>query len=171
MKGTKCNVPEAGVSTLITRRSLLGRLIGIAAGALSLSVLSACPGGSKWRLAKLQQPGGQGQLGNLLCFDLRALRLQTYMEFQAAGRPACLIRTETAGQERILAMSRRCPHSGCTVAYYSAYDRFICPCHGSKFDQTGARVSGPARRGMTNYRVTIQGDVVTVDSSQQFTSN
>jgi len=171
VKGTKCNVPEAGVSPLITRRSLLGRLIGVAAGALGLSVLSACPGGSKWRLAKLQQSGGQRQLGSLQYFSLNTLRLQRYMEFQAGGRPAGLVRAEIAGQERILAVSLRCPHSGCTVKYYSAYERFICPCHGSKFDQTGARVSGPARRGLTNYRVTIEGDHVILDTSQQFTPN
>ena len=169
MKGTNRDVPEAGASPLITRRSLLGRLIGITAGALGLSVLSACPGGSRWRRAGLQQPGGLEQSGNLQKFDLNVIRVHGYMEAQLGGRPGCLMRTETAGQERILALSRRCSHSGCTVSYYSAYDRFICPCHGSKFDQTGARVSGPANRGLANYQVTIKGDQVIVDTSRQFT--
>jgi Rieske Fe-S protein len=53
---------------------------------------------------------------------------------------------------------RRCPHNGCTLKAVTVKvpddeDRceFRCPCHGSRFDDRGHRLAGPARRDMTQY--------------------
>ena len=37
-----------------------------------------------------------------------------------------------------------CTHLGCTVPWDEAANKFICPCHGSQYDTTGAVVRGPA---------------------------
>lgn len=52
-----------------------------------------------------------------------------------------------------LALSARCPHLGCTVAYDARDGLFRCPCHGSVFDPLGRRISGPAERGMDHARI------------------
>ncbi|MCW2541173.1 MAG: hypothetical protein JWN95_2898 [Frankiales bacterium] len=53
----------------------------------------------------------------------------------------------------VKAFSAICPHQGCTVP-----PTFACPCHGSVFDKTtGARISGPAPKGLTAVPVTISG--------------
>ena len=41
-------------------------------------------------------------------------------------------------------MSATCTHLGCTVA--RSKEGFACPCHGSRFDQRGNVVGGPAPR-------------------------
>jgi Rieske Fe-S protein len=42
------------------------------------------------------------------------------------------------------AISTTCTHLGCTVA--RSKEGFACPCHGSRFDQRGNVVGGPAPR-------------------------
>jgi len=37
-----------------------------------------------------------------------------------------------------------CTHLGCVVPWNSSEDKFICPCHGSQYDNTGKVVRGPA---------------------------
>jgi Rieske Fe-S protein len=43
------------------------------------------------------------------------------------------------------ALSARCTHHGCVVAWTGDQQQFVCPCHGGKFDITGANVSGPPK--------------------------
>ncbi|MCK6680793.1 MAG: Rieske (2Fe-2S) protein [Thermoanaerobaculia bacterium] len=45
------------------------------------------------------------------------------------------------------AFSARCPHLGCRI---SRLDRgtLVCPCHGSRFDLSGQRLSGPANEDL-----------------------
>jgi cytochrome b6-f complex iron-sulfur subunit len=82
-----------------------------------------------------------------------------------------------------LALSRKCPHLGCTVPYspdfvFNDPDNggqaitgwFRCPCHGSTYSDTGRRVFGPAPRSMDVYALTISPDgVMTVDLDVKFT--
>ena len=37
-----------------------------------------------------------------------------------------------------------CTHLGCVVPWNNSEDKFICPCHGSQYDNTGKVVRGPA---------------------------
>lgn len=56
------------------------------------------------------------------------------------------------------AMSGICPHLGCTVNAVPGKLPFLCPCHGSHFDDNGAVVSGPSPRGLTWHAVTLSKD-------------
>lgn len=42
-------------------------------------------------------------------------------------------------------VSVRCPHLGCQLAWNPEECSWDCPCHGSRFDYTGKRISGPAQ--------------------------
>lgn len=45
-------------------------------------------------------------------------------------------------------LSSACPHEGCNVTWREDTNRFFCPCHDSSFAPDGARLGGPARRGL-----------------------
>lgn len=54
------------------------------------------------------------------------------------------------------AISLTCTHLGCTVEENG--DGFACPCHGSRFDQSGAVQQGPANKALHSLRVEIMKD-------------
>jgi Rieske Fe-S protein len=41
-----------------------------------------------------------------------------------------------------------CPHLGCKYAWNQDKSKFICPCHGSEYDELGKHEAGPALRGL-----------------------
>ncbi|HVF19706.1 MAG TPA: FAD-dependent oxidoreductase [Mycobacteriales bacterium] len=45
---------------------------------------------------------------------------------------------------KVHAVSAKCTHLGCIVAFNSAEKSWDCPCHGSRFDVDGAVLQGPA---------------------------
>lgn len=53
-------------------------------------------------------------------------------------------------------LSAVCPHEGCEVAWEQNTNRFSCPCHESFFAADGARVSGPAPRGLDTLPTRVQ---------------
>ena len=65
-----------------------------------------------------------------------------------------------------LAISRRCPHLGCTVPWIAKEKKFLCPCHSSAFDIRGDVLRSPASRAMDLFPVTIENAVVIVDIRQ-----
>jgi cytochrome b6-f complex iron-sulfur subunit len=57
----------------------------------------------------------------------------------------------------LYAISAICTHLGCTVGAQEG-GGFFCPCHGSRFDPTGAVVAGPAPRRLVNLELFVSPD-------------
>jgi len=74
-----------------------------------------------------------------------------------------LARLEDGG---FLAMSRSCTHLSCTVPWVSEENKFVCPCHSSAFDISGAVVSPPAPRALDLLNIRIENSVVKVDTNK-----
>ena len=72
-----------------------------------------------------------------------------------------LARLEDGG---FLALSRTCPHLGCTVPWVEKEMKFACPCHGSAFDITGNVIEAPAPRALDIYPITIENNMINVDT-------
>jgi cytochrome b6-f complex iron-sulfur subunit len=70
-----------------------------------------------------------------------------------------------AMREGIVTLWQKCPHLGCRVPQCLPSQWFECPCHGSQYNQVGEKRGGPAPRGMDRFAATIDGGVVTVDTS------
>lgn len=75
-----------------------------------------------------------------------------------SGDPAWVLQLQPG---TFTAFDAVCPHQGCPVRFVSPSDGFVCPCHGSRFSATGARLDGPAPSGLRPLPVAVQGsDVV-----------
>ena len=70
------------------------------------------------------------------------------------------------GEEQFIALSSKCTHLGCTVPWVDKENKFACPCHGSSFDIKGSVISSPAVRPLDIYKVSIENNVVKVDTSK-----
>jgi len=67
-------------------------------------------------------------------------------------------------------ISVKCIHLGCTVNWDTDEQKFICPCHGSRFDSLGNVMNGPARDPLRLVAVaTNQDRIGLVDQSPEAT--
>jgi cytochrome b6-f complex iron-sulfur subunit len=55
----------------------------------------------------------------------------------------------------VKALYKVCTHLGCLYKWVPTNDRFECPCHGSKFLETGTRIDGPARRNLDVFPIEV----------------
>lgn len=65
------------------------------------------------------------------------------------------------------AMSAVCPHLGCTLRQNES--DFACPCHGSRFSQTGAVTHGPANSPMQYLAVIFETGNLLIDPAKPVT--
>ena len=63
-----------------------------------------------------------------------------------------------------VAVSSTCTHQGSTVFYDQNTDSFFCPAHGSRFDDNGAVINGPATGPLTKYKTSLNGNILKVTS-------
>ncbi len=57
------------------------------------------------------------------------------------------------GKSTFNALSSVCTHQGCIISNYDApSQQFICPCHGSRFSNSGQVTQGPAGAPLTQYQ-------------------
>ena len=69
----------------------------------------------------------------------------------------------------VVALSETCSHLGCRVPFCDSSGQFECPCHGSVFNRAGDYLTGPAPRGMDQYKVEIVDGVVEIDTGDTIT--
>ena len=50
--------------------------------------------------------------------------------------------------DKLVALSAICPHLGCAIGWDTAARTFLCPCHDSRFNVSGEKMTGPSERGM-----------------------
>ena len=61
---------------------------------------------------------------------------------------------------QVRALNLTCTHLGCRVT--ATENGFTCPCHGSRFDEQGAVLTGPATRALHQLECRQDGDRITV---------
>lgn len=55
-----------------------------------------------------------------------------------------------------------CTHQNCSVNWQFDGSNFICTCHNSKFDTSGAVTQGPATRDLEEFEVEREGNTLTI---------
>jgi menaquinol-cytochrome c reductase iron-sulfur subunit len=66
------------------------------------------------------------------------------------------------GSGGLKVLSSVCPHLGCAVRWINKQDKFICPCHGGTFTNTGVHISGPPLRAMDELESKIENGMLRV---------
>jgi cytochrome b6-f complex iron-sulfur subunit len=64
----------------------------------------------------------------------------------------------------IIAVNPTCTHKGCTVAWKTDENRFVCPCHSAKFTPDGQVKGGPAQKPLKTYLTKIENGSLFVKS-------
>lgn len=59
------------------------------------------------------------------------------------------------GIQGLMAVYKVCVHLGCLYAWVDSTARFECPCHGSKYQEDGTYIEGPAPRDLDRFKVII----------------
>jgi cytochrome b6-f complex iron-sulfur subunit len=70
-------------------------------------------------------------------------------------------------QQGFWALSAICTHLGCITQWKPEANMIACPCHGSKFRRSGAKIEGPAPRPLPRLSLTLTADgELVVDKSE-----
>ena len=75
------------------------------------------------------------------------------------GDATYLISTENGGVKDF-GINAVCTHLGCVVPWNKAENKFMCPCHGSQYDENGKVVRGPAPLSLAIAHIEVKDDVV-----------
>jgi len=148
------------------QRRMLMNLITVAATAVPVAVLL---GGYIYYF--IPQTGGGGG-GASLCGDITGapVSLDKWVKGHKPndrelvqglkGDATYLITTETGIKD--FALSAVCTHLGCVVPWVRSSNKFICPCHGSQYDENGMKVRGPAPLSLALAHTTVQDGNIAV---------
>lgn len=149
---------QAAESCGCDRRTVLG---GLAIGALVAGCRIDDPGAGADDDVPTDGPAGDAAPGDGFEVDGNTVRVDLAHPNNLSLATAGGARVIAAGTKKVMiarttatefaTMSAVCTHAGCTVKFALAASQMQCPCHQSKFDLTGAVVSGPATRDLTQF--------------------
>ena len=150
-------VPESAGPAAPRRNFLLLLWTGLGLAALGEMI---------WLVVAFLRPGGRRVVSKAPHRTIEAGPVAAFAPGSVTAFPRgrfYLVRLEDGG---FLALSRRCPHLGCTLPWIEAEKRFVCPCHASAFDIRGDLLRSPAPRAMAMHPVHIENRIVWVDADQ-----
>jgi menaquinol-cytochrome c reductase iron-sulfur subunit len=135
-----------------SRRSFVGALVGSISAAVAAvmaipvfrfvtSPLSKPEGGAEWFSLGPAEGFKSAQ-------PVRASVLVRKVDGWQASSAKQTVWITRDGENKLRILSAICPHLGCVVPWVAEQKAFVCPCHGGRFSQDGARQSGPPPRGL-----------------------
>ncbi|WP_413174825.1 ubiquinol-cytochrome c reductase iron-sulfur subunit [Anabaena azotica] len=75
---------------------------------------------------------------------------------------AVLVVGTSKAAKDLSAVNPTCTHKGCTVAWKTKKNLFVCPCHDAEFARDGKVQEGPAEKPLKTYIAKIESDSVFV---------
>ncbi len=165
-------IPGAFDGETVTRRRFMTgsthALGAIAVSAIALPALGFALGPVFQRTATTWQPvGAPSEFPN----DTYVQRVITIASgVGEAGNSTVYMRTRNPSIDtepadefnQFIAISSRCAHVGCPVAYVAAAQSFVCPCHGGVYDRRGLRVGGPPPRPLDRFFTRVRDGQVEI---------
>ena len=142
----------------VSRRDFLKLALKTAGGVVALEI-----GGIA--LSYFQPKSGQGSFGGLIT----AGAVEDFPPGSVTPITEGRFYLSRLADGGFLAVYQRCTHLGCTVPWDQAKQKFICPCHSAEYDAAGDFLTPPAPRALDLFAVSIQDNMVLVDTSQPLT--
>jgi Rieske Fe-S protein len=144
---------DAGDDTDRSRRAFLGQcafaLEAAAIGAIALP-FSSC-GASRVATQEI----GDNRIRTTIAL-LVADGMSQILDREGPDGHGIVVVRESA--ESFAAFSMKCTHKGCEIEPPDDDGIMVCPCHGSRFDRSGAVVSPPAKTPLKRYATTLDVD-------------
>ena len=135
----------------LARRAFVGGGVGL--------VLTGCAGSAeRWEAKPV--PVGEGGVVELDVKDFPELVTPGGLVALTPGRARRPVLVQRIEDDKVRVLSLRCTHLGCTVRWDNEEQVLRCPCHGSRFDDRGAVVEGPAKEALPVYRSELQGTLM-----------
>jgi Rieske Fe-S protein len=78
--------------------------------------------------------------------------------------PKLLVRRDPDGTYAVA--SANCTHFSCVLGWDGSQKQWACPCHGSRFGEDGAVLTGPAKRALLIPKHRMEGEVLVVELKQ-----
>lgn len=151
---TRIDPEEMEVETNLNRRNVFKLVLTALAGVAGIEIGSA-------GLLFLQARSLEGKFGGTITAGpIENFQPGTVTEFIEGN--FYLVRSDDGG---FLAVSRRCPHLGCTVSWVDDKEKFYCPCHASSFDVYGEYQNDLISRSLDTFPVSFNDEMVKVDTS------
>jgi len=135
-------------------------LVGV--GTATPLIMSSCTPKASQPVAKSVRADGFQEVGTLTELDKNQQILSTNLG--SSDKKALVIRNPT-NNNQLIAVNPTCTHAGCTVAWESEQQVFVCPCHDSQFSSDGKVLQGPAEKPLTSYTAKLEGDSILVKIS------
>lgn len=148
------------------RRRFLAR-ISMAAGGLVAAMVGVPFAGFVFRPGRVA-PRVWRDVGRLSDFVVGETVKVNYLD--PAPLPWAGFAAETAawvrrdGEDRFVAFTIYCTHTGCPVRWDQGAQLFLCPCHGGSFYRDGAVASGPPPTPLVQYPVRVRDGTVEIQT-------
>lgn len=128
----------------LSRREFLARTAGVTA----VAAIAACGDGT------LSAPGIR-PAGSITPFSLTVGTIPELATIGVLVRvgPDRMVAVKRTASSTFDAFDMRCTHEGCLVDIQNA-ERFVCPCHQSRFANDGSVLNGPANRPLDRLTAT-----------------
>lgn len=134
----------------ITRRELA---VG-AASVVGLSIVGCAGTAKKFEPKTVEATDGIVELDTAEFPDLVTAGGMVAVRPAGERKPVLVMRIEN---DRFRVFSLQCTHLGCTLRWDDASQSLACPCHGSRFDDAGRVLEGPAKRSLDEYESRLMG--------------
>ena len=153
--------PSPSGLSLESRRSFLGVLLGL--GSFCVGTLLSVPliRFVLHPLLRVTTPASWSDVGSVEEFGTSASPLKKLITVEQrdgwrkiVSEKAVYVIKQADG--RLVVLSSICPHLGCSIAWRTEKDEFLCPCHGGRFAADGKLLGGPPPRGMDQLQSKVE---------------
>jgi len=144
----------------IERREFLKKAGGFAImGLFGTSFFTSCSDDTEDPINVDSNSEGINVNGDIITIDLSIIE-----ELNSSGGWLLITEAQTlvVNDGSIKALTSVCTHSNCDRNWSLSNGNFRCSCHGSIFSTDGEVITGPATRPLTQFDVSIDGDILTI---------